>query len=98
MSSPFQINNIIASPSKLDILRVLDSRRGLKYTGREIARLAGYSVPSTHESLKDLYSRNILTFEIIGKQHIYSINEGNQIVQKIIRPLFEAEKSIEGET
>jgi len=91
MSSPFQINGILDSSSKLDILRLFTSQKGLRATGREIARLSGYSVPSTHESLKTLYSHNILNFESIGKQHIYSLNEENIIVQNIIRPLFVAE-------
>ena len=97
INSPFQINAIIDSPSKLAILRVLASRRGFKATGREIAKLSGYSVPSAHESLKDLHSRNILNLEIIGKQHIYALNEGDRIVQKIIRPMFEAEGGIKEE-
>ena len=97
MTSPFQISYIIDTPSKLAILRVLTLRPGLKSTGREIAKLSGYSVPSTHESLKDLQSRNILTLEIIGKQHIYALNENDRIVQKIIRPMFKAESGVKEE-
>jgi hypothetical protein len=69
----------------------------LKATGREIAKLAGFSVPATHESLKDLHSRNILNLDVIGKQHIYSLNEGDRTVCKIIRPMFEAENNYKGE-
>lgn len=97
MTAPFQINDIVGSPSKLAILRVLTSRVGLKATGREIAKLCGFSVPSTHESLKDLHARNILNLEVIGKQHIYSLNEEDRIVQRIIRPMFEAENNYKGE-
>ena len=97
MSSPFKINEIVDSPSKLAILRVFTSREGLKATGREIAKLAGFSAPSTHDSLKDLYARNILVREIIGKQHIYSFNEEDRVVQKIIRPMFEAENNYKQE-
>lgn len=97
MTIPFQIDDIVDSPSKLAILRVFASHEGLKATGREIAKLAGFSVPSTHESLKDLHDRNILVREIIGKQHIYSLNEEDRIVQKIIRPMFEAENNYKQE-
>jgi len=96
-NASFHINEIIDSPSKLAILRVFASRKGLKATGREIAKLSGYSVPSTHESLKGLHSRHILNLEIIGKQHIYTLNEEDRIVKKIIRPLFEAEGSVKDE-
>lgn len=91
MAMPFSIDDILNSPSKLAILRVFVSRAGFKGTGREIAKLAGYSAPSTHESLKELHSRDVLSLDIIGKQHVYSLNEENRIVRKIIRPMFRAE-------
>jgi len=97
MVKTFQIEEIVDSPSKLAILRVFTSRKGLKTTGRQIAKLIGYSAPSTHDSLKDLYGRNILKLDIIGKQHIYTLNEGDRIVQKIIRPMFAAENNIRNE-
>lgn len=97
MYSPFKINEIMDSPSKLAILRVFASREGLKATGREVANLTGYSVPSAHESLKDLLAHNILVREIIGRQHIYSLNEDDRIVQKIIRPMFEVENNYKEE-
>ncbi|MDP3041348.1 MAG: winged helix-turn-helix domain-containing protein [Candidatus Omnitrophota bacterium] len=97
MVTTFQVEDIVDSPSKLAILRVFASRRGLKATGRQIAKLVGYSAPSTHDSLKNLYERNILKLDIIGKQHIYALNEEDRIVQKIIRPLFAAESNFKNE-
>ncbi len=97
MVKTFQIEKIVDSPSKLAILRVFVSHRGLKASGRQIAKLIGYSAPSTHDSLKDLHERNILKLDIIGKQHIYTLNEGDRIVQKIIRPMFTAEGNIKDE-
>lgn len=91
MTMPFPIDDILNSPSKLAILRVFVSRKRFKGTGREIAKQAGYSAPSTHESLKELHARDVLSLDIIGKQHVYSLNEGNRIVQKVIRPMFRAE-------
>jgi predicted nucleotidyltransferase len=97
MVTTFQVEDIVDSPSKLAILRVFASRRGLKATGRQIAKLVGYSAPSTHESLKNLHERNILKLDIIGKQHIYALNEEDRIVQKIIRPMFAAESNFKNE-
>ena len=97
VASLFNINEIIDSQSKLAILRVFASRKGLKATGREIAKRSGYSAPSTHESLKDLHSRNILNREVIGKQHVYALNEEDRVVKKIIRPLFEVEGGVKDE-
>ncbi|MFA5363128.1 MAG: nucleotidyltransferase domain-containing protein [Candidatus Omnitrophota bacterium] len=97
MINIFQFEDIIDSPSKLAILRVFASRKGLKATGRQIAKLVGYSAPSTHDSLKNLHERNILKLDIIGKQHIYTLNEEDRIVQKIIRPMFAAESNFKNE-
>ena len=97
MIGPFPIDEILDSPSKLAILRVLASRKGFKATGREIAKLSGYSVPSTHETLKDLHAREVLLLDIIGKQHIYSLNEENRLVQKVIHPMFKTESGFKEE-
>ncbi len=97
MATPFRIEEIIDSPSKLAILRVFTAHLGLRATGRQIAKLVGYSAPSTHESLKDLQGRNILKLEVIGKQHIYALNEDDRIVQKIIRPMFATERNVKNE-
>lgn len=91
MIMPSGIENIVSSPSKLAILRFFALRKGAKATGREVAKEIKYSAPSTHEALKALQSHNILNLEIIGKQHIYSLNENDRLVQKVIRPMFEVE-------
>ncbi len=93
----FQIEEIVDSLSKVAILRLLTVRKNFKATGRQIAKLVGYSAPSTHDSLKSLHERNILKLDIIGKQHIYTLNEDDRIVQKIIRPMFAAESNIKNE-
>lgn len=97
MVKPFQIEEIVDSPSKVAILRLFITRKNLKATGRQIAKLIGYSAPSTHDSLKSLHGSNILKLDIIGKQHIYALNEDDRIVQKIIRPMFTAESNVKNE-
>lgn len=97
MVKTFRIEEIIDSPSKVAILRLFTARKNFKATGRQIAKLIGYSAPSTHDSLKDLHGRNILKLDIIGKQHIYALNEDDRVVQKIIRPMFAAESNIKNE-
>lgn len=97
MVKTFQIEEIIDSPSKVAILRLFTARKNLRATGRQIAKLIGYSAPSTHDSLKALHGRNILKLDIIGKQHIYTLNDDDRIVQKIIRPMFAAESNIKNE-
>ena len=97
MISPITIDRILSSPLKFSILRVLVAHKGLKATGREIARLAGYSAPSAHETLKELHALDVLTQEVFGKQHLYALNESNRFVQKVIRPMFLVENGFKGE-
>jgi predicted nucleotidyltransferase len=97
MEKLFSIDDIISSPCKAAILRVMTSRQGFKATGRQIAMLAGFSAPSTHEALKILHARNVLELEVIGKQHIYSLNEEDRLVQKVIRPMFKAVSGLKEE-
>lgn len=97
MVKTFQIEEIVDSPSKVAILRLFTARKNFKATGRQIAKLVGYSAPSTHDSLKSLHERNVLKLDIIGKQHIYTLNEDDRIVQKIIRPMFAAESNVKNE-
>lgn len=97
MIKTFRIEDVIASPSKVAILRIFASREGLQATGRQIAKLAGFSVPAIHDSLKSLHARNILNLDIIGKQHVYTLNENERMVQKIIRPMFAVEGSVKND-
>ncbi len=97
MNESLSTNGVMDSPLKLAILRVLTSYRDFKGTGREIAKLTGYSAPSTHETLKNLYDTEVLNREIIGRQHIYSLNEKSRIVMKIIRPMFQVENGYKEE-
>lgn len=90
----FGINELLDSQVKLAIIRAFLKHNGLKANGREIAKIAGFSAPSTHDALKDLHACNILNLDIIGKQHIYTLNEENRAVQKILRPLFELEGNV----
>jgi len=97
MEALFSIDEIISSPCKAAVLRVMASRQGFKATGRQIAILAGFSAPSTHEALKNLRARNILLLEVIGRQHIYSLNEEDRLVQKVIRPAFKVVNGLKKE-
>lgn len=89
-----QLDSLIDSPAKVAVLRVFAAHKGLRVTGRDMAKRAGFSAPSTHDALKVLFNYNILDLEIIGKQHIYSLNENHRLVQKCIRPLFEGEQEL----
>ena len=86
---------ILDSKIKVKIIRLFISRtEDFRSSGREIAKLIKVSPPTTHTALKELYGQGILKLEIIGKQHIYSLNAKNRIVKDILKPGFKKELSL----
>ncbi len=89
---------VLSSKSKIAIIRLFVSKTGdFKATGREIAKLTHFSAPAAHSALKELFNQGILKLDKIGKQHIYSLDSNNRIVQKILRPMFKEEISLKDE-
>ena len=92
------LDNILNSKLKIAIIRLFVSKTGeFKATGREIAKLTRFSPPAAHAALKELYNQGILRLDNIGKQHIYSFDNNNRIVQKILKPMFKEEVSLKDE-
>lgn len=92
------LDNILNSKLKITIIRLFVSKTSeFKATGREIAKLTHFSPPAAHAALKELYNQDILNLDIIGKQHIYSLDNNNRIVQKILKPMFKEELSLKDE-
>jgi len=89
------LDNILNTNSKVKIIRLFTSRReDFIASGRGIARLTGITPPAAHTALKDLYNRDILKRDIIGREHIYRLNANNRIVNDILKPAFEKEYSV----
>ncbi len=92
------LDNILNSKLKIAIIRLFVSKTGeFKATGRGIAKLTRFSPPAAHAALKELYNQGVLNLDSIGKQHIYSLDNNNRIVQKILRPMFKEEISLKDE-
>ena len=88
------LDNIFNTNAKVKIIRLFISKRDdYLANGREISRLISISPPAAHTALKDLRSQDILQQHIIGKQHLYSINMKNRVVQNILLPAFHQESS-----
>jgi predicted nucleotidyltransferase len=89
------LDTILNTASKVKITRLFTSRTDdFKASGREIAKLIQVSPPATHAALKELHEQGILKLEIIGKQHIYTLNAKSRIVKDILRPSFKKELSL----
>ena len=93
MINEHPLENILDSRVKMAILRVLSSGADRRLGGSEIARMIGFSVPSTHDALKVLHTARVVTMELFGNQHVYALNRKDRIVQKIILPMFKVEVS-----
>lgn len=92
------LDDILDSKSKIAIIRLFVSKTDdFKATGREIAKLTHFSAPAAHSALKGLFAQGVLKLDYIGKQHIYSLDANNRIVQKILRPMFKGETSLKDE-
>ena len=98
MSIEKPLDDILNTGLKVKIIRLFVSRReDFMASGREIAKLVDVTPPAAHTALKELYDRDILKMDIVGRQHIYKINKHNRIVKNILVPAFEKERSIKKE-
>lgn len=92
------LDNILNSKSKIAIVRLFVSKaHNFKATGREIAKLICFSPPAAHNALKDLFSHKVLKLDIIGKQHVYSIDKDSRLVKNVLGPMFKRENGIKDE-
>ncbi len=91
MNNVRPLEKILDSQAKVAILRVLSSGVNRRMGGSDIARSAGFSVPSSHDALKALHAMGLVTMELLGNQHVYALNRKDRIIQKIILPMFKAE-------
>jgi len=92
------LDSILNTGSKAKILRLFASRKdAFSASGRQIATLIKVSAPSTHVALKELYKQALLKREIMGRQHIYSLDNNNTIVKEMLKPMFLKESSLKQE-
>ena len=89
------LDTILNTGSKVKIIRLFISRRrDFMASGRRIAKLVNLTAPTAHAALKELYNQDILRRDIVGRQHIYKINQDNRVVKNILEPAFKKEHSV----
>jgi len=85
------LDNVFATWSNIAVLRVLNKvKTGL--SGREIAKQANMSAPSSLEALSSLESLNIVTRQRGGREHFFFLNREHYVVKRIIIPILNSEK------
>ena len=92
------LDSILNTGSKTKIIRLFVSRKdSFRASGRQIAVLVNITAPAVHAALKELYNHGVLKREIIGRQHIYSLDNNSSIVKQILKPMFQKESSLKQE-
>lgn len=85
------LDSALSSGVRVRALRVLcDARRPL--SGREVARLAHTGKSMTLRILAEFADLGIVRREQAASQHLYQINEENELVKGGIIPLFQTER------
>jgi predicted nucleotidyltransferase len=86
------LDYIFINTSNLAVLRVLNERV-IGLSGRETARLSGISLRAAQLSLSSLENLKIVDRHYGGREHIFTLNRKNFIVNEIISNIFSAEES-----
>jgi predicted nucleotidyltransferase/biotin operon repressor len=87
------LDDIFGSAIKTRLLRVLSKTRGT-YTGRELARLVGYSHTHTNSALAELEINGLVIKRKAGNSYLYSLNEDSILLSRIIDPAFRIEQGL----
>jgi len=87
------LNDVLGSKIKLNLLRVL-SRTRSDHTGRELARLIGYSHNATRSALEDLERSGLVIQRQAGRANLYSIDQDNIIYTDILISAFRIEDEL----
>ena len=83
------LDGILDSRTKVRVIRLFVSRtEAFAASGREVAKWTALSPPAAHAALKSLLDRKVLKREILGKQHLYSLDRSGRIVRDILMPAF----------
>jgi len=85
------LDDILSSRIKVRVLRLFARTRG-SYSGREVARLIGFSHNPTIQALKELEAQGLLKRRSIGASHEYTLNEDHLLVSGVLLDAFEKER------
>jgi predicted nucleotidyltransferase len=87
------LDDVLGSTLKIRILRVLSKSAHL-FTGRELARLVGYSHTQTNSALAELEMNGLVIKRHLGNANAYSLNDSNLLISRIIIPAFVIEERL----
>ncbi len=84
------LDKIFTSEIKVRALRIFSQNKG-ELSGRQIAVMTGVTPKTAHEILQDLLDEGVLVMRVVGKTHLFRLNEEQIVVKDVLKPLFAAE-------
>jgi len=87
------LTELLGSPIRVDLLRVLSRTRGEALSGRELARRVSASPSQVNQHLWSLESQGIVRSQTIGRVHAWSLSTEHALAESL-RHLFELEPAI----
>jgi predicted nucleotidyltransferase len=87
------LDDILGNRVQVKILRILVRSRA-SYTGRELARMIGYSQNQTSLALKELERHGLVVWQSAGRSHLYSIDSDNIVVNELLENAFRLEDDL----
>ena len=87
------LDKVLNNEIKIQALRIFSQGRG-EMSGRQIARMTGVTPKTAHEILQGLLREGVLAMRVVGKTHLFRLNEEQVVVKDVLRPLFAAENTL----
>jgi len=87
------LNEILGNRVQVKLLRVLVRTKG-SFTGRELARLIGYSQNQTRLALEELERNGLVVWQSAGRSHLYSADRDNIIITDFLEAGFRLEDTL----
>lgn len=86
------LDKIISSEIKIRVLRIF-CRIGGELSGRQTAKMVGATPKTAHEVLQGLMREGLLSMRVIGKTHLFRLNE-DQMMSGVLKGLFADEEKL----
>jgi predicted nucleotidyltransferase len=87
------LDDVLGTPARVAVLRVLLTEPRSVWTGRALAQRAGRSVPQTGEALRRLESVGLVWRRVRGRSHLWQLDRKHVLVAPL-RSLFGFERTI----
>lgn len=79
------LDDLLGSPIRVRLLRILTRFPGQGFTGRELARTCGSSPSQTNAALKGLRDSGVIVLEVAGRSHIWRLSPEHVLRDLLIR-------------